>query len=250
MAAEHITLRVQRQDRPDAAPRTETFRIPYRPNLNVISCLMEIRRKPATVEGKATTPVAWEQNCLENVCGSCTMLINGRPGQACATLVDRIGRDIELRPLTKFRVVRDLVVDRTPMFEALKKVKAWVPIDGTHDLGPGPVISAEDQAFRYALSQCMTCGCCMEVCPQYNEKSEFLGPAPMAQSYLFLIHPTGRLHETELRHGAMGEGGIHGCGNAQNCVRVCPKNLPLTDAIAGLFRETAVQWLKDLFARR
>ena len=249
MADEHITLRVLRRDRPDAAPRTETFRIPYRPNLNVISCLMEIRRNPVTAEGTRTTPVAWEQNCLENVCGSCTMLINGRPGQACATLVDRVGRDLSLAPLTKFRTVRDLVVDRTPMFEALKKVTAWVPIDGTHDLGPGPVISGEDQAFRYALSQCMTCGCCMEVCPQYNDHSAFLGPAPMAQSYLFLIHPTGRLHETELRHRAMGEGGIHGCGNAQNCVRVCPKNLPLTDAIAGLFRETAVQWFKDLFQR-
>jgi succinate dehydrogenase / fumarate reductase iron-sulfur subunit len=178
------------------------------------------------------------------------MLINGKPGQACATLVDRIGRDVELRPLTKFQVVRDLVVDRAPMFEALKKVAAWVPIDGSHDLGPGPVISAEDQALRYALSQCMTCGCCMEACPQYNGRSQFLGPAPMGQSYLFLIHPTGRLHQTEMRHRVMGEGGIHGCGNAQNCVRVCPKNVPLTEAIAGLFRETAAQWLKDLFARR
>ena len=54
---EHITLRVRRQDRPDAAPRIETFRIPYRPSMNVISCLMEIRRRPATAEGNATTPV-------------------------------------------------------------------------------------------------------------------------------------------------------------------------------------------------
>jgi succinate dehydrogenase / fumarate reductase iron-sulfur subunit len=132
----------------------------------------------------------------------------------------------------------------------LKKVKAWIPVDGTHDLGPGPVLSEEDQALRYAMSQCMTCGCCMEVCPQYGDRSEFLGPAPMAQSYLFLIHPTGRLHQTELRRIAMAPGGINDCGNAQNCVRVCPKKVPLTDAIAGLYRETTLQWFKDLFGRK
>ena len=95
----------------------------------------------------------------------------------------------------------------------------------------------------------MTCGCCMEACPQYNSRSEFLGPAPMAQSYLFLIHPTGRLHQTELRRIALEPGGINDCGNAQNCVRVCPKKVPLTEAIAGLYRETTIQWFRDLFSR-
>src|SRR5512144_1037431 len=102
MADKTITLKIHRQDGPEAPSRVETFRIPYRPNLNVISCLMEIRRDPVTADGKRTTAPAWEQNCLENVCGSCTMRINGRPMQACATLVDRIGSEIELRPLTKF----------------------------------------------------------------------------------------------------------------------------------------------------
>ena len=244
-----IDLRVLRRDGPDSPSRWESFRIPRRPGLNVISCLMEIQRNPVNTQGEPTAPVAWEQNCLENVCGSCTMLVNGKPRQACATLVDRIGTTIELRPLTKFRTLRDLIVDRTPMFQALKRLKAWVPIDGTHDLGPGPLLSAEDQALRYAVSQCMTCGCCMEACPQYNPGSEFLGPAPLAQNYLFLIHPTGRLHRSEMRRLAMEPGGINDCGNAQNCVRVCPKNVPLTEALAGLYRETTIQWFKDLLGR-
>lgn len=249
MADRIIELRVLRRDGPDSPSRWEGFRIPHRPGLNVISCLMEIQRNPVNAHGEPTAPVVWEQNCLENVCGSCTMLVNGRPRQACATLVDRIGLKIELSPLTKFRTLRDLIVDRTPMFEALKKLKAWVPIDGTYDLGPGPLLSAEDQALRYSVSQCMTCGCCMEACPQYNPGSEFLGPAPLAQNYLFLIHPTGRLHRSEMRRLAMRPGGIGDCGNAQNCVRVCPKNVPLTEALAGLYRETTIQWFKDLFGR-
>ena len=247
--ADTITIKVLRRDGPTAPSRWEAFSMPYRPNLNVISCLMEIRRRPVTVEGKATTPVAWEQNCLENVCGSCSMLINGRPMQACATLIDNIGRSFSLAPLTKFPVVRDLMVDRQRMFEALKDVKAWVPVDGTYDLGPGPKMSDETRALRYALSLCMTCGCCMEACPQYQQDAAFVGPAPVGQSYLFLLHPTGRLHQDERRHTLMKPGGINDCGNAQNCERVCPRKVPLLDAIAGIYRETTKQWFKDLFGK-
>ena len=55
----------------------EEFEIPYRPNMNVISALMEIRRNPVTAKGKKTTPIAWDMNCLEEVCGACSMVING-----------------------------------------------------------------------------------------------------------------------------------------------------------------------------
>ena len=77
--------------------------------------------------------------------------------------------------MTKFPVVRDLMVDRSRFFEDLKKVKAWIPIDGTYDLGPAPRVSPETQEFRYALSRCMTCGCCLEACPQYNERDGLHG---------------------------------------------------------------------------
>ncbi|MEZ6105506.1 MAG: 2Fe-2S iron-sulfur cluster-binding protein [Pirellulaceae bacterium] len=86
--------------------------------------------------------MAWDCNCLEEVCGACTMVINGRVRQACSALVDRLLKDrpgeIELRPMTKFPVVRDLVVDRGRMFRALQKVHAWVPVDGYYDMGAGP----------------------------------------------------------------------------------------------------------------
>jgi succinate dehydrogenase / fumarate reductase iron-sulfur subunit len=93
-------------------------------------------------------------------------------------LVDRLDAGpITLEPLTKFPVVRDLQVDRSPMFDALKKVKAWIPIDGTYDLGFGPKMAEAEREVAYAFSRCMTCGCCMEACPQYNDHSEFIGPA-------------------------------------------------------------------------
>ena len=250
MARKTIELKIKRQDLPTSAPRWEEFALPWQPNMNVISCLMEIRRNPVTRHGQTTTPVHWESSCLEEVCGSCTMLVNGKPRQSCTALVDPLGDGpVTLEPLTKFPVVRDLEVDRSPMFDALKRVKAWIPIDGTHDLGAGPRLSAAEQEVSYAFSRCMTCGCCMEVCPQYNDSSEFMGPAPLAQVRLFNSHPTGRMNARERLEEIMGRGGIVDCGNAQNCVEVCPKEIPLTEAFGELGRQTTLVWLQQLLGR-
>ena len=247
MAARNIELRIRRQDGPDRRPRWEEFRIPYSKNMNVISCLMEIQKNPVTRDGSRTSPPVWEQNCLENVCGSCTMLVNGRPMQACAVLVDHVAQPLMLRPLTKFPVVRDLAVDRKRMFDLLRKVQAWIPIDGTHDLGPGPVMPEAERLRAYEFARCMTCGCCMEACPQFGPGREFVGPAPLGQVRLFNAHPTGKLNRRARLESVMGKGGVTDCGNAQNCVKVCPKDIPLLDGIAEVNRQVTGQWLRDLF---
>ncbi|MBI4580316.1 MAG: succinate dehydrogenase iron-sulfur subunit, partial [Planctomycetes bacterium] len=154
---------------------------------------------------------------------------------ACTALVDPLletdGATIRLEPMTKFPVVRDLVVDRSRMFEALKRVHAWVPVDGYYDL-PTPKLTHNEQEMLYPLSRCMTCGCCLEACPQVNDRTHFIGAHAISQAVLFNSHPTGA-HETHERLDAlMGRGGLMECGNAQNCVKVCPKEIPLTDSIA------------------
>jgi succinate dehydrogenase / fumarate reductase, iron-sulfur subunit len=250
MARSTIELRIKRQDAPSAAPRWEEFSLPYQAGMNVISCLMEIRKRPVTKQGKPVTPVAWDCSCLEEVCGACTVVVNGVPRQTCAALIDKLPvAVITLEPLTKFPVVRDLIVDRQPMFDALKKVKAWIPIDGTYDLGPGPKLPETDRAVAYEFSRCMTCGCCMEACPQFNDRSDFLGPAPVAQVRLFNAHPTGAMNAHERLAAIMGRGGLLDCGNAQNCVEVCPKEIPLTEAFGELGRQTTALWLKNSFRR-
>jgi succinate dehydrogenase / fumarate reductase, iron-sulfur subunit len=247
--SENKTVRfiITRQDSPDTEAYTEEFELAYRPNMNVISALMEIRRNPVNVKGEQTTPVNWEMNCLEEVCGACSMIINGKPRQSCTALVDKLEQPIRLAPMKTFPVVRDLIVDRSRMFDSLKKVKAWVPIDGTYDLGPGPRMPEKKRQWAYELSKCMTCGVCLEACPNVNSKSDFIGPAPLSQVRLFNAHPTGAMNKDERLETIMGDGGLANCGNSQNCVQSCPKGIPLTTSIAALNRDTSFQMFKNFF---
>ncbi len=245
-----IFVTVKRQAGPDAASYEEVFEVPYRPRMNVISVLMEIQRNPINQKGEKVAPVAWEQACLEEVCGSCTMRINGKVRQSCSGLIDRVApmvngsSRLRLEPMSKFPVVRDLCVDRSRMFENLQKIQGWIPIDGTYDLGAGPRMSQKQQELAYDFARCMTCGSCLEACPQINEHSNFIGPAALGQVRLFNSHPTGKLNADDRLEAISGNDGIASCGNAQNCVQVCPKEIPLTRAIAELHRDTTVYRVK------
>ncbi len=245
-----IRLKVKRQDQPDSKPYWEEFEIPYAPQHNVISLLMALREYPVNVQGERVAPIVFEAGCMEEVCGACTMVINGKVSQACSTLIDEVEQPIVLEPMSKFPVVRDLLVDRQAMFDALRQVRAWIDIDGGFDIHQhAPRIGPKEWEVTYDFSRCMTCGCCMEACPQYHHRSDFIGPAPIGQTWRFNEHPTGRYFKEERLHGLMGSGGITDCGNAQNCVRACPKDIKLTDAIAKISRDTTIQALKDIFLK-
>lgn len=236
-----VFLRVKRQASPTDKPCWEEFALDWRPSMNVIICLRDIAERPVTRDGHKTTPVAYESNCLEEVCGSCAMLINGRAAMACSALVEHLQQPIRLEPLSKFPVVRDLAVDRAFMFESLKRVRAWIPIDGTYDLGEGPRMAPDRQRKAYPLSRCISCGNCLEVCPQVNERNQFIGAAILSQVRLFNMHPTGAMHARERLEAVMGPGGVADCANAQNCVKICPKEIPLTESIAEVNRQAVKQ---------
>jgi len=266
---------VLRQDGPGKPGYWERHRVEHEPDMNVISALQKIAAASRTADGRPVAPVAWDCNCLEEVCGACTMVINGRVRQACTALVDRLLEDhpagIELRPISKFPVIRDLVVDRSRMFETLKKIRAWLPVDSYLDMGPGPRQSQENQEMAYVLSKCMTCGCCLEACPQYlkieverepGESDEvfdrrekeafhkgFIGATAISQIDLFNTNPIGQMTSAERLDVLVAEGGIQVCGKAQNCVAVCPKEIPLTTSIARAARAATFHVLKKWFDR-
>jgi len=272
---ESINVRVRRQDGPGKEPYWELHRVKYEPEMNVISVLQRIAAQATNVDGRRVAPVAWDCGCLEEVCGSCTMVINGKVRQSCSALVDRLlsenPDEIVLEPMTKFPVVRDLMVDRTRLFRGLERIKGWVPVDSYYNMGPGERILREDQERNYPLSQCMSCGCCLEACPQYQkieltrepgESDEafearreaaydeaFIGPHAISQAMLFNNHPTGKALAKERLDALSGPGGITSCGNSQNCVAVCPKEIPLTTSIARAGRATTLHAIRQWFER-
>lgn len=248
--ASTVRLRVHYRRPEEQRDHVEVFEFPLSQNMNVISALREVQRNPVNSTGTSVPPPAWEAACLEEVCGSCTMIVNGKVRQACTALIEDVGiekgdvLEVTLRPMTKFPVVRDLIVDRSAMFESLKKLKAWVPIDGSYDRGMAPPQDDSIRHLRYLFSRCMTCGCCMEACPQYSDRTEFVGPQALTQAQLFNLHPVGKSLMMDRLDVLSGEEGITNCGNAQNCVRVCPKGIPITRAIAEINRDTTVYRVK------
>jgi succinate dehydrogenase / fumarate reductase iron-sulfur subunit len=274
-ARDAFEVRILRQDGPGEPSYWERHRVAYEPDMNVISVLQRIAANPVTADGKRVTPVAWDCNCLEEVCGACTMLVNGRVRQSCSALVDRLLEErpdgIELEPMSKFPVIRDLMVDRSRLFRALTKINGWVDVDGYYDLGPGPRQSQAGQEMRYPLSECMSCGCCLEACPQYNkielEQREgetdaeferrknaaydhaFVGAHAISQVYYFNLDPVGAMTAPRRLDAVTAPGGVQVCGNAQNCVAVCPKSIPLTTSIAKIGRAATWHGLKSWFDR-
>ena len=249
MADKKVLLKIKRQENPKSSPRWEEFELNWHSGMNVISSLMEIAANPVTRDGKQTTPITYDSNCLEEVCGSCAMRINGKARMACSALVDKLEQPITLETFSKFPVVRDLAVDRSVLFENLKAVKAWVPVDGTYDLGSGPRVTMEEQEEAYPLSRCISCCCCMEVCPQFNDDTGFVGAAAISQVRLFNTHPTGASLKRERLTALMGDGGIQECGYAQNCVEICPKDIPLTSSISQVAGQVMKQAVGDLFRK-
>lgn len=129
----------------------EHFVIDIQPRMNVIAALLMIQKDPVTAEGKKTTPIAWECGCLEEACGGCSMLINGTPRQACSAFVEDIVKithdtTLTLEPLSKFPLVRDLIVDRSLLVETLRSMRN-VP-----EKHPN-------------IRECTGCGCCIESDP-------------------------------------------------------------------------------------
>ncbi len=274
-AIESFEVRILRQDGPGQPPYWERHHVDYQPDMNVISALQSIATVAKTADGKAVTPVVWDCNCLEEVCGACTMVINGVVRQACSALIDRLLEErpaqIELKPASKFPVIRDLMVDRSRLFHALTRIHAWVNVDGYYDMGAGLLQSQANQEQLYPLSQCMSCGCCVEACPQFvqidvvrkpGESDEqyqqrrtdafdraFVGPHAISQAMLFNAHPTGKYSATERLNALASEGGLQVCGNAQNCVAVCPKEIPLTTSIARAGRAATWNAVKNWFDR-
>ena len=173
------------------------------------------REELKDVDGKAAEKIEWECSCLQKKCGSCAMVINGRPRLACDAKISEFKGKVRVEPLKKFPVVCDLTVDRSILFANLKEMKSWVPDEKE------AIINGKE--IQYEASRCLQCGCCLEICPNFYSGGKFFGMAAGAlTSRLISELPKGERDEIAK---AYKKHFYAGCGKSLACKDICPAGI-------------------------
>ena len=177
---------------------------------------LNARETLSDADGHPARRIEWECSCLQKKCGACAMVINGRPRLACdALLSDSKDGTITVQPLRKFPVICDLMVDRSILFENLKTLKLWLAADAELD--------DCDRAIAYQASECLQCGCCLEVCPNFYAGGSFFGMAAVPITMRLLselpVSEAKEISRLYIRHT------FEGCGKSLSCRNVCPRGI-------------------------
>lgn len=168
-------------------------------------------------EGRPVGHIEWECSCMQKRCGACAMRINGKPALACDSFLKDFpeGKEIVLEPLSKFTCLRDLVVDRSALREALRQIRAWS--------GSSGITSEKRLDDVYDASKCLQCGCCLEVCPNYSAGNEFAGAAGFVADFRSAAALTQE--EKKERKAAYNKHVYKGCGKSLACHDICPAGI-------------------------
>lgn len=213
-----IEIQVRRQASPKDQSTIQTFHYSGDGNLTVANWLTAVNREAAK-----ENRIAWECGCMETKCGACAMRVNGKPGLACRFFLKDAAESgvIFLEPLSKFPLVKDLVVDRSSMFQMLLEMKVWMEEKSTTSYG-------WNRPMQYKASQCLQCGCCLEVCPNFLAEGKFGGAAALAEAYKALEQSSQSDHRREMAKKYR-QNFYSRCGQSLSCQNVCPKELPLDE---------------------
>lgn len=213
-----IKVTVKRQSALDTTLRLQSFLYDGDGNLTIADWLSEIN----TTEAK-TDRISWECGCMEKKCGACAMRINGIPRLACSVFLKDVAKrgKILLEPLSKFPLVKDLVVDRSSMFEMLCNMKVWTQEKKQSAYG-------QNYDLQYKVGLCLQCGCCLEVCPNFLAGGAFGGAAAMLEAYKSIEQNEQDDHRAEML-AAYRTYFFSGCGQALSCQDICPMKLPLDE---------------------
>lgn len=223
-----MKVKVLRQRTPSSAAYWESFDYDGPAENSVAGVLDYLNYHDDMVNdaGEKTARIDWECSCLQGVCGACAMVINGTPALACETfLKDLKGKTLSIRPLRKFPVLRDLIVDRSVMQENLRRTDVFI--------GEYRPDTAADQAQQYAAAKCLKCGLCLEVCPNYVNGKRFFGAAFANDCYLVSVRNREKAKEIGKTYGAhFGSA----CSKSLSCMDVCPMKIPTIASMAKLNR--------------
>jgi fumarate reductase iron-sulfur subunit len=237
-----LEISVLRHNPHDAAsvPRWQRYEIEEADGMTLFIALTDIREKQ-------DPSLQFDFVCRAGICGSCAMVIDGRPTLACRTLTKNLGRHITLAPLPFFELIGDLSVNTGKWMRGMsERLEGWM-----HMVEPQPDISriepAMDPALAdriYELDRCIECGCCVAACGTARMREDFVGAVGLNRIARFRIDPRDTRSDADHYELVGDDDGVFGCMSLLACHDLCPKQLPLSTQIAYLRRAMVKQGFK------
>jgi fumarate reductase iron-sulfur subunit len=233
-----ITLNILRHNPQDAdsKPRLQAYEIEEADGMTLFIALNEIR------EHQDPT-LQFDFVCRAGICGSCAMMVNGRPRLACRTLTQDLPRETTLAPLPFFELIGDLSVDTGKWMRGMsERLETWLHArEKEPDLGKIEARMAPDLADAiYELDRCVECGCCVAACGSAQMRHDFIGAVGMGKIARFRLDPRDTRTDAHYFDLIGDDDGVFGCMSLLACHDVCPKSLPLQTQIAFLRRKLAL----------
>jgi fumarate reductase iron-sulfur subunit len=219
----------------------QEYRLEEYPGLNLYIALMKIREEQ-------DPSLQFDFVCRAGICGSCAVMINGRPGLACKTLVSKLPATITLMPLPAFMLIGDLSVDTGTWFrEMAERTESWIHTDKQFDSGAEEERMSNNLALEiYEMDRCIECGCCVASCGTVNMREDFIAAAGLNRIARFMVDPRDERRDADYFEVVGTDEGAFGCMGLLACDDFCPKNIPLQAQLARVRRTMA----KAAFSKR
>jgi len=221
---------------PEEEPRMQVFELDETPYMTLFTALNRLREEQ-------DPSLQFDFACRSAVCGSCGMLVNGRPTLACKTLTRELPATIRLQPLPVFKLIGDLSVDTGTWFRGMaERVGSWI-----HERAPfdpeAPEARMDDDLAQaiYEGERCIECGCCISGCGVANVRKDFVGAAGLNRIARFMADPRDGRSDADWFEVVASDEGVFGCVGLMGCHDVCPKGLPLLEQYAYLRRKALGQ---------
>lgn len=212
------TVNILRRDRGSTESYLSTFEYSSDNGADTVASVLtqlDSREQLTDISGSPARKIEWECSCLQKKCGACAMVINGRPRLACDAVLQALGETITIEPLRKFPVICDLVVDRSILYENLRTMRLWLRSDAD--------IPESLRELNYASSECIQCGCCLEICPNFAVGGRFFGMSTVPLTMRLLTE--NDLSECRETAKLYAKHTFAGCGKSLACRNVCPKGI-------------------------
>jgi len=230
---------------PDSTPHMDSFYLDETPSMTLFIALTQLR------ETRDPT-LKFDFCCRAGICGSCGMVINGRPGLACSSQTKDLPDHIVLQPLPFFKLLGDLSVDTGTWFRsAWERIESWIHTDKTFDPAAQEERMDNELANQiFELDRCIECGCCVAACGTALMRDDFLGATSINRLARFYIDPRDQRTDKDYYEIIGDDNGVFGCMGLLACEDVCPKKIPLQDQLGIMRRMVSIHSVRGILPKK